>query len=63
MSCILKIVLILVFQGISATEQPVKITGKPESRYGFAVENAGDLNQDGFPGMHTSFLCVQCSHY
>ncbi|KAG8192343.1 hypothetical protein JTE90_002163 [Oedothorax gibbosus] len=38
-------------EGISASMVPVKITGKPESRFGFAVENAGDLNQDGFPDL------------
>lgn len=38
-------------EGISENTEPIKITGKPESRYGFAVENAGDLNQDGFPDL------------
>ncbi|GIY00013.1 integrin alpha-PS1 [Caerostris extrusa] len=37
--------------GISENAEPIKITGKPESRFGFAVENAGDLNQDGFPDL------------
>ncbi|CAL1274062.1 unnamed protein product [Larinioides sclopetarius] len=38
-------------KGISENTEPIKITGKSESRYGFAVENAGDLNQDGFPDL------------
>ncbi|GFY75594.1 integrin alpha-PS1 [Trichonephila inaurata madagascariensis] len=38
-------------EGISENTEPIKITGKSESRYGFAVENAGDLNQDGFPDL------------
>ncbi|KAG8283961.1 integrin [Homalodisca vitripennis] len=28
--------------------QPVKLTGKSESRFGFAIANLGDLNKDGF---------------
>ncbi|VVC46162.1 Hypothetical protein CINCED_3A016546 [Cinara cedri] len=27
---------------------PVKLVGKPESRFGFAITNLGDLNKDGF---------------
>ncbi|GFT00038.1 integrin alpha-PS1 [Trichonephila clavipes] len=41
----------VLFWGISENTEPIKITGKPGSRYGFAVENAGDLNQDGFPDL------------
>ncbi|KAJ6219410.1 hypothetical protein RDWZM_005222 [Blomia tropicalis] len=29
-------------------DQYMKLTGKPESRFGFALANAGDLNRDGF---------------
>ncbi|PSN29549.1 Integrin alpha-PS1, partial [Blattella germanica] len=28
--------------------KPIKLTGKLESRFGFAITNLGDLNQDGF---------------
>jgi len=28
--------------------EPIKLTGKPESRFGFAIANLGDLNKDGF---------------
>ncbi|XP_054286091.1 integrin alpha-PS1-like isoform X2 [Macrosteles quadrilineatus] len=28
--------------------QPLKLTGKTESRFGFAIANLGDLNKDGF---------------
>nr|XP_042897311.1 integrin alpha-PS1 isoform X2 [Parasteatoda tepidariorum] len=38
-------------EGLSELTEPIKITGKPESRFGFSVENAGDLNQDGFPDL------------
>nr|CAD7259860.1 unnamed protein product [Timema shepardi] len=27
--------------------EPIKLTGKPESRFGFAIANLGDLNKDG----------------
>ena len=29
-------------------KKPVKLTGKPESRFGFALSNLGDLNKDGY---------------
>ncbi|KFM66138.1 Integrin alpha-PS1, partial [Stegodyphus mimosarum] len=38
-------------EGIKETDEPIKITGKPESRFGFAIENAGDLNRDGYPDL------------
>ncbi|XP_039296864.1 integrin alpha-PS1 isoform X2 [Nilaparvata lugens] len=28
--------------------KPTKMTGKPESRYGFAITNLGDINKDGY---------------
>lgn len=28
--------------------EPLKLTGKPESRFGFAISSLGDLNKDGF---------------
>ncbi|XP_063233340.1 integrin alpha-PS1 isoform X2 [Bacillus rossius redtenbacheri] len=28
--------------------KPVRLTGKPESRFGFAIASLGDLNKDGF---------------
>ncbi|XP_034256700.1 integrin alpha-PS1 isoform X2 [Thrips palmi] len=28
--------------------KPIKLTGKPESRFGFAIANVSDLNNDGF---------------
>ncbi|KAK7872445.1 hypothetical protein R5R35_014243 [Gryllus longicercus] len=31
-----------------ACNVPQKLTGLPESRFGFAIANAGDLNKDGF---------------
>lgn len=33
--------------GISDSNPPMKLTGKPESRFGFAIANAGDVNNDG----------------
>uniref|UniRef100_A0A2I9LP33 Integrin alpha-ps n=1 Tax=Centruroides hentzi TaxID=88313 RepID=A0A2I9LP33_9SCOR len=33
-------------EGLS--RKPEKLTGKPESRYGFAIASAGDINRDGY---------------
>lgn len=35
-------------KGIGTKTVPTNFTGKPESRFGFAVASAGDLNTDGF---------------
>ncbi|XP_013781408.1 integrin alpha-PS1-like [Limulus polyphemus] len=35
-------------KGIGTKTVPTNFTGKPESRFGFAVASAGDLNKDGF---------------
>lgn len=35
-------------KGISKQTKPIKIVGKDESRFGFALSSAGDLNRDGY---------------
>ncbi|KAG0428530.1 hypothetical protein HPB47_024486 [Ixodes persulcatus] len=36
--------------GISKATKPIKLVGKDESRFGFGLSSAGDLNKDGFAG-------------
>lgn len=38
-------------KGISNDTKPIKIIGKDESRFGFALSSAGDLNRDGYPDL------------
>lgn len=37
--------------GISNATKPIKLIGKDESRFGFGLSPAGDLNRDGFPDL------------
>lgn len=38
---------------------PVRLTGKKESMFGLAVENIGDLNQDGYGGKNRFEGCLK----
>ncbi|XP_035223248.1 integrin alpha-PS1-like isoform X2 [Stegodyphus dumicola] len=35
-------------EGISEETEPLKLTGKPESQFGFSLASLGDLNKDGY---------------
>lgn len=35
-------------EGLQNQTYSLRLTGKPESRFGFALSNLGDLNKDGF---------------
>ncbi|CAN7988760.1 unnamed protein product [Ixodes hexagonus] len=37
--------------GISKATKPIKLVGKDESRFGFGLSSAGDLNKDGYPDL------------
>ncbi|GAB6030530.1 hypothetical protein CHUAL_007394 [Chamberlinius hualienensis] len=37
-----------IYKDLNENTQPIRMTGKPESRYGFAITNLKDLNKDGF---------------
>lgn len=36
--------------------KPVRLNGSADSMFGIAVENIGDINQDGFPGKQATKL-------
>ncbi|XP_054716032.1 integrin alpha-PS1-like [Uloborus diversus] len=38
-------------EGISEDTVPLKMTGKPESQFGFSIASLGDLNKDGYPDL------------
>ncbi|XP_075535810.1 integrin alpha-PS1-like isoform X1 [Dermacentor variabilis] len=38
-------------KGISRDTKPIKLIGKDESRFGFALSSAGDINRDGYPDL------------
>lgn len=37
-------------QGKWAGVKPLRLNGTTDSMFGLAVENVGDINQDGYPG-------------
>ncbi|GIY96147.1 integrin alpha-PS1 [Caerostris extrusa] len=37
--------------GISNETEPLKLTGKSESQFGFSLASVGDLNKDGYPDL------------
>lgn len=42
-------------KGLQSDTKPLIILGKPESRFGFAIEETGDLNKDGYTGEKNIF--------
>lgn len=44
------------------TVKPIRIDGPKDSMFGLAVENLGDINQDGYHGEAAMCVCVSARH-
>lgn len=47
-------------QGKWAGVKPLRLNGTTDSMFGLAVENVGDINQDGYPGKWQTMTVKMC---